>query len=154
VRHAINELYKLLPPELASTEQAKRLYEYGCVTEMDIVRLIYSPVEPQGASKTYDFSRSSMEKRWQQGTFDARTALHASPWLAPAPKELGVRVFDVLREDSHRRNDNLPMCSENHVGIDLQLLRGRRSPIRENLVNRGRSLRNNEPTENILTAPE
>jgi NTE family protein len=94
VRHAINELYKLLPPELASTEQAKRLYEYGCVTEMDIVRFIYRPVEPQGASKTYDFSRAVMEKRWQQGASDARTALHTSPWLAPAPKELGVRVFD------------------------------------------------------------
>ena len=51
VRHAINELHKLLPPELASTEQAKRLYEYRCVTEMDIVRLIYRPIEPQGASK-------------------------------------------------------------------------------------------------------
>jgi NTE family protein len=137
VRHAINELHKLLPPELASTEQAKRLYEYGCVTEMDIVRLIYRPVEPQGASKIYDFSRSSMEKRWQQGRSDARTVLHASPWLAPAPKELGVRVFDVPREDFHRRNDNLPVCFESHVGIDLQLLRGRRSPIRENLVNRG-----------------
>jgi hypothetical protein len=99
VRHAINELHKLLPPELASTEQAKRLYEYGCVTEMDIVRLVYRPVELQGASKTYDFSRSSMEKRWQQGRSDAGTVLHASPWLAPAPKELGVRVFDVLRED-------------------------------------------------------
>jgi NTE family protein len=67
VRHAINELHKLLPPELASTEQAKRLYEYGCVTEMDIVRLIYRPVEPQGASKIYDFSRSSMEKRGNRG---------------------------------------------------------------------------------------
>ena len=104
VRHAINELHKLLPPELASTEQAKRLYEYGCVTEMDIVRLIYRPVEPQGASKTYDFSRSSMEKRWQQGTSDARTVLHASPWLAPAPKELGVRVFDVLRDEFPSKN--------------------------------------------------
>ena len=104
VRHAINELYKLLPPELACTEQAKRLYEYGCVTEMDIVRLIYRPVEPQVASKTYDFSRLSMEKRWQQGTSDARTVLHASPWLAPAPKELGVRVFDVLRDGPHRKS--------------------------------------------------
>ena len=62
VRHAINELYKL-PPELASTEQAKLLYEYGCVTEMDIVRLIYRPVEPQGASKTYD----SVARRWKSG---------------------------------------------------------------------------------------
>ena len=121
VRHAINELYKLLPPELASTEQAKLLYEYGCVTEMDIVRLIYRPVQPQGASKTYDFSRSSMEKRWQQGTFDARTVLHTSPWLAPAPKELGVRVFDVLRDDCHRRIDNSPTRAESHVGVDFAI---------------------------------
>jgi NTE family protein len=125
VRHAINELHKLLPPDIASTEQAKRLYEHGCVTEMDIVRLAYRPVEPQAASKTYDFSRSSMEKRWQQGTSDARAALHASPWLAPLPKELGVRVFDVLREHSHRRIDNSPTCTENHLGIDLQPLRPR-----------------------------
>ena len=65
-----------------------------------------------------------------------------------------MRVFDVPREDFHRRNDSLPMCSESHVGIDLQLLRGRRSPIRENLVSKGRSLRNNEPTENIRTTSE
>src|SRR5258706_831952 len=96
VRHAINELHKLLPPDLANTEQAKRLYEHGCVTEMDIVQLVYRPIEPQGASKDYEFSRSSMEARWQQGISDARTALHASPWLAPMPKELGVRVFDVI----------------------------------------------------------
>jgi NTE family protein len=96
VRHAINELHKLLPPDLANTEQAKRLYEYGCVTEMDIVQLVYRPIEPQGASKDYEFSRSSMEVRWQQGICDARTALHASPWLDPMPQELGVRVFDVM----------------------------------------------------------
>jgi NTE family protein len=96
VRHAINELHKLLPPDLANTEQAKRLYEHGCVTEMDIVQLVYRPIEPQGASKDYEFSRSSMEVRWQQGISDARAALHASPWLAPTPKELGVRVFDVM----------------------------------------------------------
>lgn len=98
VRHAINELYKLLPPELTNTEQARRLYEHGCVTEMDIVQLIYRPNEPQGALKDYEFSRSTMEARWQQGISDARTILHASPWLAPMPKELGVRVFDVMHD--------------------------------------------------------
>jgi patatin-like phospholipase len=69
--------------------------ELGCVTETDIVQLVYRPTEPQGASKDYEFSRASMEKRWQQGASDARAVLHASPWLAPMPKELGVRVFDV-----------------------------------------------------------
>ena len=98
VRHAINELHKLLPPDIANTEQAKRLYEYGCVTEMDIVQLIYRPIEPQGALKDFEFSRSTMEARWQQGLSDARTTLHASAWLAPMPKELGVRVFDVMHD--------------------------------------------------------
>jgi len=112
VRHAINELYKLLPPELASTEQAKRLYEYGCVTEMDIVRLTYRPAAPQGASKTYDFSRLSMEERWRQGTADALAALYASPWLAPSPKELGVRVFDVLGDEPQEEHMLAVSCRE------------------------------------------
>ena len=105
VRHAINGLHKLLPPDIANTEQAKRLYEYGCVTEMDVVQLIYRPSEPQGALKDFQFGRSNMEERWQQGLSDARATLHASPWLAPMPKELGVRVFDVIHEIlvGHRR---------------------------------------------------
>src|SRR5580658_9701656 len=93
VRHAINELHKLLPPELSNTEQARRLYELGCVTEMDIVQLVYRSSDPQGASKDYDFDRPSMERRWQRGISDARAALHASPWLAPMPKDVGVRLF-------------------------------------------------------------
>jgi NTE family protein len=97
VRHAINELHKLLPPEIAKTEEAKRLYELGCVTEMDIVQLIYRCPKPEGASKDYEFGRASMERRWRQGLADAQGALRAAPWLAPMPKELGVRVFD-LRE--------------------------------------------------------
>jgi NTE family protein len=98
VRHAINELHKLLPPDLASSEQAKQLYARGCVTEMDIVQLVYRPIEPQGALKDFEFSRSTMEARWQQGLSDARNTLHASPWLAPMPRELGVRVFDVMHD--------------------------------------------------------
>jgi NTE family protein len=93
VRHAINELHKLLPPELAKTEEAKRLYEHGCVTEMDIVQLVCRPLTPLGSSKDYQFGRSAINARWQQGLSDARAILNASPWLAPMPRELGVRVF-------------------------------------------------------------
>ena len=98
VRHVINELHKLLPPEIADTPEAKLLYEHGCVTEMDIAQLIYRPTEPQGAAKDFEFSRSTMEARWQEGFSDARTTLDHSPWLAPMPKELGVRVFDVVHD--------------------------------------------------------
>jgi NTE family protein len=96
VRHAINELHKLLPPDLANTGQAKRLYEHGCVTEMDIVQLIYRRMEPQGALKDFEFSRSSMEARWRRGLSDAHSTLQASPWLAPKRREIGVRVFDAI----------------------------------------------------------
>jgi NTE family protein len=98
VRHAINELIDILPPELRNTEQAKRLYEFGCVTEMDIVQLIYRPHEPQGACKDYEFSRVTMNTRWAQGLADACTTLLAAPWLAPIPRDVGVRIFDVLHD--------------------------------------------------------
>jgi len=98
VRHAINELIDILPPEIAASEQARRLYEFGCVTEMDIVQLIYRPHEPQGAYKDYEFSRITMDARWQQGYSDACTTLRAAPWLAPTPENAGVRIFDVMHD--------------------------------------------------------
>jgi NTE family protein len=63
---------------------------------MDIVQLVYRPIKPQGASKNYEFTRPSMERRWRQGISDACSVLRASSWLAPAPKELGVRVFNAM----------------------------------------------------------
>ena len=60
---------------------------------MDIVQLIYRPMEPLGALKDFEFNRSTMAARWKQGLSDVLIALQASPWLAPMPKELGVRVF-------------------------------------------------------------
>ncbi len=98
VRHVINELHKLLPPDIAATPQAKRLYDHGCVTEMDIATLVYRPNEPQGAAKDFEFSRSTMLARWEEGLANARTTLAASPWLAPVDHDVGVRVFDVMHE--------------------------------------------------------
>ena len=98
MRHAINELHKLLPPEIARREEAKRLYAFGCVTEMDIVQLIFRPFKPQGALKDYEFSRGTMNARWEQGISDASATFRAAPWLAPKPREVGVRVFDVMHD--------------------------------------------------------
>jgi NTE family protein len=98
IRHAINELEKLLPPEIAETEEAKRLHAFGCVTAMDVAQLIYRPREPQGSWKDYEFSRKTMTMRWEQGKADALVTLAASPWLAPSPREVGVRVFDVVHD--------------------------------------------------------
>ena len=55
-------------------------------------------MRPQGSHKDYEFSRSTMEARWQEGMTDMRTTLAASPWLAPIPNDVGVRVFDVVHD--------------------------------------------------------
>jgi NTE family protein len=70
---------------------------------MDIVQLIYRPLEPQGAAKDYEFSRGTMNVRWEQGRSDATTTLRASPWLQPKASEVGVRVFDVMHDLLVRR---------------------------------------------------
>lgn len=111
VRHAIEELMKILPPELRNTEQANRLYEFGCVTEMDIVQLIYRPHEPQGTCKDYEFSRVTMDNRWQQGLSDARTTLQAAPWLASTPQDVGVRVFDVMHDIFVGKSKAMPQAT-------------------------------------------
>ena len=98
VRHAINEMLDTLPANLRDTPEAKRLYAFGCVTTMDIALMIYRPDTPQGASKDYEFSRTTMEARWQQGIADARVTLDASPWLRPAPHAVGARIFDVVHD--------------------------------------------------------
>ena len=96
MRHAINEKFKILPDEICHTEQPKRSYAFGCVTEMDMVQLIYRPFELQGSTKDYEFSRGTMNTRWSLGLANALTTLLATPWLAPKTQETGVRVFDVL----------------------------------------------------------
>jgi NTE family protein len=98
VRHNINSLWDQLPENLRKTREAKFLYEFGCVTTMDVVELIYRPTDAQGHSKDYEFSRSTMRTRWAQGLSDAQTTLLASPWLAPMPPEVGARTFDVLKD--------------------------------------------------------
>lgn len=101
IRHAINDLWERLPPDLRATPEAQRLYELGCVSRMDVALIIYRPDERQGASKDYEFSRATMQARWDRGLSDARATLEAAPWLAPMPPEVGARSFDVLRPPNH-----------------------------------------------------
>ena len=97
VRHHINNLLEKLPPEIRNTPEADTLYQFGCVTTMDIAQLTYRPPVLQGKAKDYEFSRRIMEERWAQGLSDATATLASSPWLEPMPYEVGVRTFDVLR---------------------------------------------------------
>jgi NTE family protein len=95
VRHMINELLEKLPQDYRDLPEARWLYEFGCVTTMDVVQLVYRPGAPQGRAKDIEFSRSTMERRWAQGRRDAERAVAASPWLEPMPRDVGARSFDL-----------------------------------------------------------
>ncbi len=98
VRYNFNALWRNLPDSLRETPEAEFLHKIACVTMMDIVELVYRPVEPQGDAKDFEFSRTTMRARWAQGRSDAEATLAASPWLAPAPPVIGARTFDVPLE--------------------------------------------------------
>ena len=98
IRSSAHDLWLALPEELRALPQAQFLDALGCVTEMDIVQLIYRPFESQGSMKDYEFGRSTMVARWDQGRSDANTTLAAAPWLAPMPEATGSRVFDVMHD--------------------------------------------------------
>ena len=76
-----------LPENLRQTPDAKFLYNFGCVTTMDIVELIYRPTESQGYSRDYEVGRNTMRGRWAQQLSDADSTLLASPWLSPMPPD-------------------------------------------------------------------
>jgi NTE family protein len=116
LRHNINDLWDKLPEELRQTREAKYLYEFGCVTTMDIVELIYRPTETQGHLKDYEFSRATMRARWEQGLSDARTNLLASPWLASMPAGVGARTFDVLKDPPDAAQPCTGKASKAHEG--------------------------------------
>lgn len=97
VRYAINELERLLSDDIKATDEGQRLHAFGCVTEMDIVQLVYCPTATLGAAKDYEFSRSMMVAHWDQGKADSTMMLKASPWLMLKAPDVGVRVFDLAQ---------------------------------------------------------
>jgi len=95
VRRNISALLAKLPDSLKDEPEVAFLKRVACQTAMDIVELIYRPQTAQGQSKDFEFSRATMERRWEQGLNDARVTLASAPWLVPAPPDVAVRTFDV-----------------------------------------------------------
>lgn len=95
LRRVVRTMYESLPPELRTADIHKALAAVGADTTMHIVRLAYAGRDWHMASKDINFSKGSIEWRWQQGYRDAKRAVENAAWMQRVPVETGVVVHEL-----------------------------------------------------------
>ncbi len=95
LQRKLRQLYAALPEQARTADDARELAELGCATTMHIVRLPYAGRDWHMASKDINFSRGSIEWRWDQGYQDALRALQAAGWLASLREDTPLVVHEL-----------------------------------------------------------
>jgi NTE family protein len=81
LRHIISELRSLIPEGAQSSEYAKELLSYGCVTRMHVVQLLAPQHMSDTVSKDVDFTATGICRRWESGYQHTIEMLDRQPWL-------------------------------------------------------------------------
>ncbi|GAB3420999.1 patatin-like phospholipase family protein [Massilia agilis] len=99
----LRDLYDRLPPELRTCEDERAMLALGCGSVLHIVRLRYAGHDWHMASKDINFSKGSIEWRWDQGYADTQRALRHAGWLRGVPADTAVVVHETPGHDSSAR---------------------------------------------------
>ena len=91
----VRALYDRLPAELKGSAGQQLLEETGCNTTIHVVRIPYGGQDWHMAAKDINFSRGSIDWRWQQGYQDASRAIAQADWLNAVDAGVGVVVHDL-----------------------------------------------------------
>lgn len=81
MQQKLRELVDLLPPQQRMQQDFRELAELGADSVMHIVRLPYAGRDWHMAAKDINFSKGSIEWRWNQGYQDAMRAIGSAGWL-------------------------------------------------------------------------
>jgi NTE family protein len=100
LRRIIRDLHNKLPPSRKREEETKYLEMVGIDTTIHIVRLAYAGRDWHMASKDINFSKGSIEWRWEQGYQDAVRAVKNRGWVSFAPAEIGVVVHELVPDEA------------------------------------------------------
>ncbi|MDB5763111.1 MAG: patatin-like phospholipase family protein [Herminiimonas sp.] len=95
LRCRLRTLESRLAPELGDTSELAEMAELASEPTMHIVRLPYSGRDWHMASKDINFSRGSIEWRWEQGYRDAMRAIRHAGWVNFVPSDTGVVVHEL-----------------------------------------------------------
>ncbi|MES2901481.1 MAG: patatin-like phospholipase family protein [Pseudomonadota bacterium] len=95
MQRKLRELYARLPKASRSAQDEQDLLALGCDSTLHIVRLAYAGHDWHMAAKDVNFSKGSIEWRWDQGYRDAMRALKHAGWLQHVAEDLAVVVHEL-----------------------------------------------------------
>lgn len=96
-------LAEKLPRKYRELPELHELTTLASDSTLHVVRLVYGGRDWQMAAKDLNFSRGSIEWRWQQGYRDALRSLEQAPWRTPMAEWGGLVVHEPQPEqpDKH-----------------------------------------------------
>jgi NTE family protein len=99
----LREMYERLPQADHSEADERALADLGCDSVIHIMRLRYAGHDWHMPSKDINFSKGSIEWRWDQGYGDAQRAIQHAGWLAAVEEGTVVALHELPGHDSATR---------------------------------------------------
>jgi NTE family protein len=100
MRHIVRTLVGMLPEAQRNTPEVQELAGYGCTTVMHLVEINAEALEGENNSREYDFSRATIETRWQAGYEDTSRMVAKRPWDNPVDPSVGVALYASDAEEN------------------------------------------------------
>jgi NTE family protein len=94
LRHVVSELVKRMPEEQRQDPVVQDLAEYGCRTQMHVVRLLAPRLDNENHTKDIDFSPAGIRLRWEAGYADTNRVLQRAAWNDNCDPLEGVILHD------------------------------------------------------------
>lgn len=98
MQRKLRELYARMPASSRTPADEQELLALGCDATLHIVRLPYGGHDWHMASKDVNFSRGSINWRWDQGYRDAMRAIKGALWLRQVSEDTAVVVHELPPE--------------------------------------------------------
>jgi len=103
MQQKLRDLYSRVPEAARSAQDQQELAALGCDSTLHIVRLPYAGHDWHMAAKDVNFSKGSIEWRWDQGYRDAMRALKHAAWLQFVAEDTVVVVHELPSHDEGSR---------------------------------------------------
>jgi NTE family protein len=99
LQRKLRELYARLPRHLCTAEDERQLAELGVDATLHVVRLPYAGHDWHMAAKDVNFSKGSIEWRWDLGYRDGQCAIRDAAWLRQVAEDTAVVVHELPAHD-------------------------------------------------------